>query len=168
LWAREKIKLLDDYNQLRQTDERIKEVTQLGLDYNLMTAYTSFIAIDNEVVKGLGAKKAFRMDVKAGKLTAAQRALLEKTIKEEMDKLSLVQKISLAAQLKGKVQLEITIDKKGQVKAAYLVKNGTKTLVAKKPLELLKKWNFVELGLTETLVFDLLIQERYSTWVKEQ
>lgn len=54
LWAREKIKLLDDYNQLRQTDERIKEVTQLGLDYNLMTAYTSFIAIDNEIVNGDG------------------------------------------------------------------------------------------------------------------
>ena len=56
LWAREKIRLLDDYNQLRQTDERIQEVTKLGLDYNLMTAYTSFIAIDNEVVNKNGAK----------------------------------------------------------------------------------------------------------------
>lgn len=199
LWAREKIKLLDDYNQLRQTEERVKEVTQLGLDYNLMTAYTSFIAIDNEVIKGqegqlktvkqplpmpagvansavgfdagsirkvvrkkrkpTAAKKAFSMSVKAGKLTATQRGLLEKLIKEEMDKLSLVQKIGLVAEWKGKVQLEITIDKKGQVIAAYLTKDGAKTLVSKKPFELLKKWNFAELGLTETLVFDLLIQQ---------
>lgn len=51
LWAREKIRLLDDYNQLSSSEDRIAEVTQLGLDYNLMTAYTSFIAVDNEVVK---------------------------------------------------------------------------------------------------------------------
>ncbi len=51
LWAREKIRLLDDYNQVSYSDERIAEVTKLGLDYNLMTAYTSFIAVDNEVVK---------------------------------------------------------------------------------------------------------------------
>ncbi|NET32599.1 MAG: VWA domain-containing protein [Cyanothece sp. SIO1E1] len=51
LWAREKIRLLDDYNQVSHSDERISEVTELGLTYNLMTAYTSFIAVDNEVVK---------------------------------------------------------------------------------------------------------------------
>lgn len=51
LWAREKIRLLDDYNQVSYTDERVAEVTKLGLDYNLMTVYTSFIAIDNEVVE---------------------------------------------------------------------------------------------------------------------
>jgi Ca-activated chloride channel family protein len=50
LWAREKIKQLDDYNNLRRDQSLIDEVTQLGLDYNLMTAYTSFVAIDHEVV----------------------------------------------------------------------------------------------------------------------
>jgi Ca-activated chloride channel family protein len=49
LWARHRIALLSDYNSLRQNDERIKEVTQLGLTYNLLTAYTSFIAVDTEV-----------------------------------------------------------------------------------------------------------------------
>lgn len=69
LWARERIKLLDDYNKLSvsyyrgyseadlqnritsdpQNAKRIEEVTQLGLKYNLLTAYTSFIAIDNQV-----------------------------------------------------------------------------------------------------------------------
>jgi Ca-activated chloride channel homolog len=49
LWARKRIELLDDYNKLRADDERVKEVTNLGLTYNLLTAYTSFIAIDSEV-----------------------------------------------------------------------------------------------------------------------
>lgn len=49
LWARHRIMLLSDYNMLRQSDERIKEVTNLGLAYNLLTAYTSFVAVDSEV-----------------------------------------------------------------------------------------------------------------------
>jgi len=49
LWARYRIALLSDYNKLRSNDQRIKEVTDLGLTYNLLTAYTSFIAIDTQV-----------------------------------------------------------------------------------------------------------------------
>jgi Ca-activated chloride channel family protein len=49
LWARHRIMLLSDYNKLRIDDSRIKEVTNLGLKYNLLTAYTSFIAVDTEV-----------------------------------------------------------------------------------------------------------------------
>jgi len=41
--------MLDDYNNLRKDDERIREVTNLGLKYNLLTAYTSFVAIDSKV-----------------------------------------------------------------------------------------------------------------------
>jgi Ca-activated chloride channel family protein len=45
LWAREKIRLLDD---IGTADEKtIKEVTELGLTYNLLTQYTSFIAVDS-------------------------------------------------------------------------------------------------------------------------
>ncbi len=50
LWARERIKLLDDYNGVDSDPETTKEITDLGLKYNLMTAYTSFVAIDHEVV----------------------------------------------------------------------------------------------------------------------
>lgn len=49
LWARHRIAVLSDYNFLHQNAERIKEVTRLGLTYNLLTAYTSFGAIDSEV-----------------------------------------------------------------------------------------------------------------------
>lgn len=49
LWARHRIAMLSDYNKLRASDKRIGEVTDLGLRYNLLTAYTSFVAIDSEV-----------------------------------------------------------------------------------------------------------------------
>ena len=49
LWARHRITVLSDYNMLRASDKRIQEVTELGLRYNLLTAYTSFVAIDSEV-----------------------------------------------------------------------------------------------------------------------
>ncbi len=48
LWARHRIALLADYNRLKPQDERIREVTHLGLSYNLLTAYTSFVAVDNQ------------------------------------------------------------------------------------------------------------------------
>jgi Ca-activated chloride channel family protein len=55
LWAREKIRLLDDYNSVSYgADNSKEEVTELGLKYNLMTAHTSFIAVDSRVVKKNG------------------------------------------------------------------------------------------------------------------
>ena len=49
LWARHRIALLSDYNRLNKQNERIKEVTNLGLTYNLLTAYTSFVAVDAQI-----------------------------------------------------------------------------------------------------------------------
>jgi Ca-activated chloride channel family protein len=49
LWAREKIRILDDYTNLAQNDTHSEEMTALGLKYNLLTSYTSFVAIDSEV-----------------------------------------------------------------------------------------------------------------------
>jgi Ca-activated chloride channel family protein len=49
LWARHRIALLSDFNSLRSDPERVKEVTRLGLAYNLLTAYTSFVAVDTQV-----------------------------------------------------------------------------------------------------------------------
>ncbi|MFH1653517.1 MAG: trypsin, partial [Pseudomonadota bacterium] len=46
LWARQKIMYLSDMNKLEKDDARVKEITNLGLKYHLMTDYTSFIAID--------------------------------------------------------------------------------------------------------------------------
>lgn len=60
LWARHRIALLSDYNRLRSDDKRIQEVTRLGLQYNLLTAYTSFIAADSKVRNKNGVQTTVR------------------------------------------------------------------------------------------------------------
>ena len=55
LWARSRIASLSDYLQLDRSDENVKAITNLGLTYNLLTAYTSFVAVD-EVVRNVGGK----------------------------------------------------------------------------------------------------------------
>jgi len=47
LWARERIRNLDDF--IEGGDENKEQVTKLGLEYNLLTRHTSFLAIDSEV-----------------------------------------------------------------------------------------------------------------------
>lgn len=54
LWARERIRLLDDYRQFSYDEEHKLTVTNLGLKYSLMTAYTSFVAIDKVVANESG------------------------------------------------------------------------------------------------------------------
>jgi Ca-activated chloride channel family protein len=55
LWARHRIQMLADYNNLREDSGRVKEVTRLGLKYNLLTNYTSFVAIDQKI-RNVGGK----------------------------------------------------------------------------------------------------------------
>jgi len=58
LWARFRIQLLDDYatiqNYYDNDSALIKEITQLGLKYNLLTNYTSFIAVDSMIRRDSG------------------------------------------------------------------------------------------------------------------
>ncbi len=56
LWAREKIRWLDDLNSLSQTEEDVAKVTELGLKYNLLTKHTSFVAIEETPVLANGDK----------------------------------------------------------------------------------------------------------------
>lgn len=58
LWARNRIKYLSDYASCfedgvtfiyqKETQKHQKEITELGLKYNLLTKYTSFLAVDDE------------------------------------------------------------------------------------------------------------------------
>lgn len=49
LWARQRIQRLADYDPFGADEERKAEVTRLGLAYHLLTAYTSFVAVDTQV-----------------------------------------------------------------------------------------------------------------------
>ena len=49
LWARNKIAVISDYNTIANRKARVDEITNLGLKYNLLTNYTSFVAVDYEI-----------------------------------------------------------------------------------------------------------------------
>jgi Ca-activated chloride channel homolog len=61
LWARQKIKMLDDYNNIGETEDLKKEITSMGLKYNILTKYTSFIAIDSLIRNNTGKSVAVKV-----------------------------------------------------------------------------------------------------------
>ena len=54
LWARSRIAELSDYGGSDVDEARTKEITALGLKYNLLTRYTSFIAVREVVTNPTG------------------------------------------------------------------------------------------------------------------
>lgn len=54
LWARSRIAELSDYGSSDLAEENIKAITALGLKYNLLTRYTSFIAVREVVTNPTG------------------------------------------------------------------------------------------------------------------
>ena len=63
LWARERIRLISDYAAFDHDSVRIKNVTELGLRYNLLTNYTSFIAVHDKVRNKTGEDTSLVMPV---------------------------------------------------------------------------------------------------------
>jgi Ca-activated chloride channel family protein len=57
LWARSRIAELSDYGSRDVSADRIKDITSLGIKYNLLTQYTSFIAVLEEVRNPTGSAK---------------------------------------------------------------------------------------------------------------
>jgi Ca-activated chloride channel family protein len=49
LWARTRIANLADFGPAQPSDERVAEITALGLTYGLLTRYTSFVAVHEAV-----------------------------------------------------------------------------------------------------------------------
>ncbi len=58
LWARKKIELLDDYSI--RTPKTKQQIIELGLKYNLLSKYTSFVAVDYDVVNKHGNLKIIK------------------------------------------------------------------------------------------------------------
>jgi len=63
LWARSRIAELSDYGSEDVSAERVKEITSLGLKYNLLTHYTSFIAVREVVTNTLEPAKDINQPV---------------------------------------------------------------------------------------------------------
>ena len=74
LWARKRIQILGDYKKIDRAENPAlrKKIVDLGLKYNLLTDYTSFIAIDERV---RGAKKGADSEQKSKKLSGEAIAM---------------------------------------------------------------------------------------------
>jgi len=55
LWARNRIAELSDYGAETVDPDNVKQITALGLKYNLLTPYTSFIAVREKIANPNGA-----------------------------------------------------------------------------------------------------------------
>lgn len=73
LWAREKVRSLSDYAQLTGERDIIDEVTKIGLEHELLTPWTSFIAVDTIARKheGVGKDVTQALDIPVGVSGAA-------------------------------------------------------------------------------------------------
>ncbi len=72
LWARKRIKLMSDYGIASNEDDTVsieEEITQLGLKYNLVTKYTSFVAVDSNAVTNMNDNSSEGDDYDGGGLT---------------------------------------------------------------------------------------------------
>ena len=54
LWARTRIAELSDYGSENIAEGKVNDITNLGLKYNLLTKYTSFIAVREKIVNPNG------------------------------------------------------------------------------------------------------------------
>jgi Ca-activated chloride channel family protein len=54
LWARSRIAELSDYGSADVSADRVKEITALGMSYSLLTQYTSFVAVLEQIRNPLG------------------------------------------------------------------------------------------------------------------
>lgn len=59
LWARERLVQVQDYFRLDRSEQRRQEITHLGLKYNVLTEFTSFIAVD-EIVRSDGKQETVK------------------------------------------------------------------------------------------------------------
>jgi Ca-activated chloride channel family protein len=57
LWARSRIAELSDYGARDVSADRVRDITSLGVKYNLLTQYTSFVAVLEEVRNLMGPAK---------------------------------------------------------------------------------------------------------------
>lgn len=62
LWARNKIALLDDYVKIYYQEEK-DALVKLSLQYNLLTQYTSFVAVDEAIVNKDGSLKSVKQPI---------------------------------------------------------------------------------------------------------
>lgn len=110
LWARKRIQMLDDYNNLSFNDTRVKEVTDLGLKYNLMTAYTSFIAVDEQTVNDEGKLTTVKQSLPLPEDVSNSAVGFELAVDETELNYSFHRSINMDSEFELKTEMEVVGD----------------------------------------------------------
>jgi TonB-linked SusC/RagA family outer membrane protein len=133
LWARNKIRYIDDYARYYEdpypqpgadhSESRAKLVTELGLKYNLLTQYTSFIAVDSVVRNKTGEsdKVVQPLPLPAGVSNNAIASLAGVTLSPDVQSLTEVVVVGYGVQRRQDVTACITSVESYDVSAASSV-----------------------------------------------
>ncbi|TAE72519.1 MAG: VWA domain-containing protein [Bacteroidetes bacterium] len=139
LWARNKIMMLDDYQRLYPNEEQTKLITNLGLKYNLLTEYTSFIAIDSEVRNKEG------KNIKVKQVLPLPAGVSDYSIGTESDKLQEV----VITQYKGNKNKERKV-KRENIKSAETQNAGFNHLILPKKIESIEESTEIKPNILDT------------------
>ncbi len=110
LWARKKIQLVDDYTRVTYSGDTRKEVTELGLKYNLMTEYTSFIAIEEDRIANDGELKTVKQPLPMPQGVPNSAIGFEMEIDEENFSYFFHEEVKIMTELPSSVKKEIIQD----------------------------------------------------------
>lgn len=183
LWARKKIQSLDDYNNISSNDETIQQVTNLGLKYNLLTAYTSFIAIEEDTKANDGDLETVKqplplpenisnsavgfdmeVDAEAGTFEAYSEIVIGQ-VKIETVKGTILQEIEdhLMQQLTASIlnsgetltNIKVMVDGSGNVTGVSISGENVSEELKEEIIRIIQKWNFKKLNVSNAWSFDI-------------
>jgi Ca-activated chloride channel family protein len=183
LWARKKIQSLDDYNNISSDEASIQEVTNLGLKYNLLTAYTSFIAIEEDVKANDGdltsvkqplplpegvsnSAVGFDMEVDSDNPTfevyseiviesVKQASMKEKILNEIETKLMKELANSLWSSNETISGIKVMVDASGNVSGVCIADENISEELKEQLVNIIKKWNFKALKVNSSWSFQI-------------
>jgi Ca-activated chloride channel family protein len=183
LWARKKIQMLDDYNNISSNENSIREVTNLGLKYNLLTAYTSFIAIEEDITANTGdletvkqplplpegvsnSAVGFDMEVDESEDTfEAYSEIVVKQIKIESQKIKVLSEIEdhliqsltscIIASCETIESIKVAVDSSGNVSCVSVAGEEISGILKEQIIQIIKKWDFKKLNIAASWNFEI-------------
>ena len=182
LWARKSIQMLDDYGSINSSIDKEK-VTKLGLKYNLLTNYTSFIAIE-EISTNNGELKTVKQALPSPLNVSNSAVGFEFDLEEEIDidmisfynEIEIITSLPIAQKEKLQKHIEeilmltldscfmdsndiesilITIGVEGTVKNIKLDGTTINSELKKCIKKIIQKWSFKSFNLNNEVNFEI-------------
>jgi Ca-activated chloride channel family protein len=182
LWARKKIQVLDDYNNISSDEQSISEVTNLGLQYNLLTAYTSFIAIEEDTKANDGSLETvkqplplpegvsnsavgFDMEVESDETFEAFADIEIQQIKSESTKEKVLTEIedhliqnltsSIITSCETISSIKVMVDASGKVSCVTIDGECISEELKEQIIQIVRKWDFQAMKISTSWSFEI-------------